>query len=97
MIRVFALRIAFVCSTALMLLNCNSVDAAIDCGSICSRYKDCFATNYDVDKCSTRCKDTADKDRDYRDKADACHNCIEDRSCGGDAFSCATECLGVVP
>jgi hypothetical protein len=97
MIRASVLKIALLCSTAVMLLNCNDVDAAIDCGSICDRYKDCFNEDYDVEACTDRCKDSADKDRNYRDDADACHDCIDDRSCGGGAFSCAIECAGVVP
>jgi hypothetical protein len=76
---------------------CSDAETAVDCGSICDRYKECFDKDYDVDACGENCKEQADKSRDYRDKADDCHACIDDHSCVGSGFSCLTECVGVVP
>ena len=79
------------------MLNCGTADELFDCQSVCSRYKDCFNSNYDVGACRSRCKDNADKDRTYRDKADACQKCIDDRSCTDATFKCTTECATIVP
>lgn len=74
----------------------EQADEALDCNDICDRYKDCFDDNYDVDKCEDRCTDRAD-DPDHRDQEERCSTCIEGASCGGAAFSCADDCLGIVP
>jgi hypothetical protein len=74
----------------------ENADEAIDCGSICDRYKDCFDGDYDTDKCQDRCEERAD-DPDHKDQEEKCSDCIDDASCGGAAFNCADECLGIVP
>ena len=76
--------------------GCNAIDAAFDCNAICSRYHDCFDSNYDVSACADRCRDNADADQDFGDKASACEACIDDRSCT-ESFGCVGECNGVVP
>lgn len=77
--------------------GCDDVDQAFDCQSVCSRYQSCFDEDYDVSACRSRCRSSADADRDFERKADACETCIDDRSCGGAVFNCATECAGIVP
>ena len=74
----------------------EQLDEALDCSSICDRYKDCFDEDYDVDKCQVRCEDRAD-DPDHRNQEEKCSDCIDDNSCGGSVFSCADDCLGIVP
>jgi hypothetical protein len=74
----------------------EQLDEASDCKDICDRYKDCFDKGYDTDKCVDRCETRADES-DHRDQEETCSNCIDDQSCGGAAFNCATECLGIVP
>lgn len=90
----------FVLSSILYLLataaGCNSVDNAIDCGAICSKYKDCFDSDYDTAACESRCRSNAEQP-DYEAKVEACETCIDSRSCTGAAFGCATECAAVVP
>ncbi len=80
----------------LCVTGCDSVDAAFDCDAICSRYKDCFDSNYDVGACASRCRTKADDDT-YRRQADQCDACIDNRSCTSAVFSCATECASIVP
>ncbi len=77
--------------------SCGEADKLFDCQSVCSRYKDCFDDKYDVGTCRSRCKDSADRDVDYKRKADDCEACIDDRSCGSATFNCATRCGGIVP
>lgn len=77
--------------------SCGEADKLFDCQSVCSRYQDCVDHKYDVGTCRSRCKDNADRDTDYKRKADECDACIQDRSCGSAAFSCATSCVGIVP
>lgn len=96
MIRRFIVTVCMLPALALAAASCSDTEAALDCGSICDRYRDCFDKDYNVESCSDSCKAKAKDDRDYRDKADACHDCIDDRSCGG-SFACAPDCLGVVP
>ena len=79
------------------LAGCNPIDAAIDCHSICSRYADCWDATYDVGACESRCRSHSSTDTDYRHAADECSACINDRACGAAAFSCAVQCVSVVP
>jgi len=79
------------------MIACNEADTAVDCGSICDRYKECFDSDYNVDDCAENCKKEADKSEDYRHSADDCHACIDDHSCVAGGFSCLTECVGIVP
>jgi hypothetical protein len=76
--------------------GCSEVDERFDCAQICSRYSDCFDADYDVDTCRNRCESKADTEAGFADKADACENCLDDRSCSG-SFACTSECIGIVP
>ncbi|MEO5769129.1 MAG: hypothetical protein ABIS92_12330 [Polyangia bacterium] len=77
-------------------VGCSAADAAFDCHSVCSRYKDCIDKNYDVSQCTDRCRDKAADDKSYRDKADQCESCIDDKSCASATFTCPV-CGGIVP
>ena len=81
----------------LALAGCGSVDAAIDCHSICSRYSECYDTTYDVSACETRCRSHSSSDTAYRNLADQCSACITNRACPAATFNCASECSSVVP
>lgn len=59
-------------------------------------YSDCIDADYDVGECVDRCEDNAANDDTFSDTADACENCLDDRSCTG-SFACADECIGIVP
>jgi hypothetical protein len=74
----------------------EQADEALDCSDICGRYKDCFDKNYNTDKCENNCEDRAD-DPDHKDQEERCSDCIDNASCGGAVFSCADDCLGIVP
>jgi hypothetical protein len=87
-------------SAALMLglaLTGCGVDAAVDCQGICSRYKTCFNSNYDVQACEERCRSNAAADKSYKAKADSCKACIDGNTCTAAAFSCSADCLSIVP
>lgn len=75
----------------------DEIESQIECPQICKKYSECFDKDYDVDECSSDCKREFDKDPDYINKIDACHSCIEDKSCSESTFSCADECVGIVP
>jgi hypothetical protein len=75
----------------------NAVDAKIDCGSICNRYKDCFDSSYATETCRDRCESSSKNDSSYDAKAEACDSCLDRNSCAGSAFNCTTECVGIVP
>ncbi|HKP57138.1 MAG TPA: hypothetical protein VJV78_10470 [Polyangiales bacterium] len=77
-------------------VSCEDVDETLDCNSICHRYADCFDKSYDTDKCADRCETRAE-DPDSHDQEERCSDCIDGASCGGAAFSCAPDCLGIVP
>lgn len=79
------------------LVGCDEAESAFDCHQVCSRYQTCVDDDYDVSACRDRCRTNADNDESYKDKADACEACIDDKSCAGGVFSCATECIGIVP
>ena len=82
---------------ALPTTACNTIDNAIDCNSVCDRYRDCYNASYDVDSCATRCRDDSSKDSNYQSKADKCDACIGPKSCIAATFQCAVECGPIVP
>lgn len=94
MFKNLTLPLLFLSSLGFMSTACDEADQAIDCNQICNRYKDCFDADYDVGACVDRCEPMLDEDPHA---ADDCENCIDDRSCTGAAFNCATECGGIVP
>jgi len=80
-----------------LLAGCAQVENAYDCNHICSRYSQCFDAGYNVDDCETRCRSHANDDSVYADQADACQSCEDGRSCASATFTCADECVGIVP
>lgn len=78
-------------------LSCDSAKAAFDCQEVCSRYQSCFDSDYDVSECRSRCRDKAEDDKDWQNKASDCAACIDDKSCSSATFSCAADCVGIVP
>ena len=88
---------ALAASAGLWGPSCGEADKLFDCQSVCSRYRSCFDSRYDVDGCRSRCKDSADRNMDFERKADDCEACIDDRSCTSATFSCLLPCAGVVP
>jgi hypothetical protein len=82
--------------SAVVAPSCEKADEAFDCGSICSRYKDCSDADYDATACADRCRDSAAADESFSDQADMCETCIDDKSCTG-SFACAAECANIVP
>ncbi len=74
----------------------DEVDQHFDCNAVCHRYADCFDSAYDVDGCKDKCDADADKSDARQAKLDACHACIDDKSCAG-SFTCADKCTGIVP
>jgi hypothetical protein len=83
------------------LVGCTStvdeVTNTIDCQTVCERYADCFNADYDVDGCIDRCQNSADADAERQRRLRTCDDCIDDRSCTAATFSCADECVGIVP
>ena len=75
----------------------TAVDRAYDCNQICNKYKDCVNANYDVDACTSRCRDNTANSESFEDKADECQACVDDRSCASAVFGCGAECVGIVP
>jgi len=84
-------------SLALPVVACDSIDNAIDCNSVCGRYRDCYNADYDVSACATRCREAASKDVNYQSKADQCDACIGAKSCIAATFQCAIDCGTIVP
>lgn len=83
-----------------LALGCDAADdieATIDCRSVCDRYAECIDTDYDVSACRDDCENSIDSGDLSQTDLDQCDNCIEDRSCSGATFACATECLSIVP
>jgi hypothetical protein len=81
--------------TAGMLPACHT--DAVDCGAVCSRYRDCVDQNYDVGACQSRCEGKAGKDRDFDDALTHCESCTEGRTCSETVGNCIPACVGVVP
>jgi hypothetical protein len=75
----------------------DAIEAKIDCHSVCTRYSDCFNADYDVSACQTDCENGVDSGDIDQSNLDDCENCIDDRSCADATFSCATDCISIVP
>ncbi len=91
------LTLAFLATGLSPNFACSDVDAAFDCHAVCDKYKTCFNASYDVSACTSRCRTAAANDSNYKDKADMCETCIDDRSCASATFSCTLECGSIVP
>ena len=87
---------AFVIAAA-SLGGCSDAKNTITCAEVCNRYQDCFNEDYDVSSCTDKCKSRAGNDDDKQSQLNQCEACIDDKSCTAAAFSCATECVGIVP
>ncbi|MCA9601954.1 MAG: hypothetical protein R3A78_12065 [Polyangiales bacterium] len=75
----------------------DEIDAAIDCNDICSKYAECFDSDYDEEACFDRCDDKANDNEDFDHKVDVCSACIDGQSCVESGFMCAADCAGIVP
>jgi hypothetical protein len=73
----------------------TAIDRSMDCSTICGRYKDCIASDYDTGKCEDRCTDMVNSKQ--TDQIDKCDDCINGMSCTGSVFNCGTQCAGIVP
>lgn len=77
--------------------GCSSVDNFFDCQAVCTKYRDCYDSGYDVGACRDRCRASSEADASFEQKANVCEACIDGMSCAGATFNCATDCAGVVP
>ena len=82
---------------AVFAMNCDSVETAFDCEQVCTRYRDCYNSSYDVDQCRSSCRSRAANDPSVRQAADTCESCIGDMSCLSATFNCAGSCSNIVP
>ena len=77
--------------------GCGAVDEIFDCQSVCSRYRDCYNADYDVDSCRQRCRTNSENDPSVRSAANTCEACIGDKSCLSATFNCGASCGAIVP
>ena len=77
-------------------LGCTKIDNALDCETICNRYKSCYDSSYNDDACYDRCRANSES-RDFDRKVDICDACLSGRDCNAAAFNCTDECVGIVP
>jgi hypothetical protein len=91
----FWLPLSFTAAFTLGFASCDKAENALDCASICDRYKDCWSKDYDTSKCRTDCRSKANNDTAFEAKVDMCAACIEDKSCTG-SFACVADCTPVI-
>ncbi len=84
-------------SFSVLAVNCDSVETAFDCQQVCTRYRDCYDSSYDVDSCRSSCRSRAANDPSVKQAADTCDACIGDMSCLSATFNCAGSCSNIVP
>jgi len=68
----------------------DELDAAVDCGEICSAYSDCM-TDIDVTACTEQCEAEADASDDYLQAVDTCDDCVSSGACA-EIESCWADC-----
>ena len=71
-------------------------ETAFDCDTVCTRYRDCYDSNFDVGKCRDSCRDRAANDATIKSKADACESCIGGMSCVSATFNCSQDCAAII-
>ncbi|MBL9038569.1 MAG: hypothetical protein JNG84_08665 [Archangium sp.] len=84
-------------AAALAFMACQPIDAALDCNTICTRYKDCFDGSYNVETCADRCRARAQSNSSQASAINRCEACIDDRACAAATFNCGSDCSEVVP
>ncbi len=89
--------LAVVATVGLAVASCDSIDTAFDCDSVCSRYRDCYDSNYNVGACRDSCRTRAANDPNVKGAADTCEACIGDKSCLSATFNCGASCSNIVP
>jgi hypothetical protein len=89
--------LALAVSGAAVAVSCDSVDTAFDCNSVCTRYRDCFNSSYDVAACRSNCRSRAANDPSVKGAADTCSACFDDMSCASATFNCGSSCAQIVP
>ncbi len=77
--------------------GCGAIDNAFDCNAVCSRYRDCVDTTYDVAACRTRCDSKGNGSAAGRSEVNRCEACLNGMSCVGSAFQCGVQCSGIAP
>ena len=82
---------------SVVAVNCDTVETAFDCQSVCTRYRDCYDSSYNVDNCRSSCRSRAASDPSVKQAADTCEACIGDKSCLSATFTCAGSCGNIVP
>lgn len=90
-------RVAVIAGSLFAFAGCQPVDAAFDCNTICTRYKDCYDGAYDVAACADRCRTKAQATANYYRSVNTCEACIDDRACVSATFTCGSDCSEVVP
>jgi len=93
----FLLFFSAIAAAGLAASSCDSLDTAFDCESVCSRYRDCYDSSYDVGRCRESCRSRAASDPNVKGAADACEACIGDMSCLSATFNCGSSCSNIVP
>lgn len=81
---------------AATLIGTSNAGQGSECADICTRFKGCYATDYDVIACTDRCEDISGMRADFGTRADACADCLDQNTCSA-GFACAVECAGIVP
>lgn len=95
------LSLGFLVAASITGIGCSdpimAVDQSVDCNDICSRYRDCYNSAYDVSACRSRCENYVHGDGGHGDQANQCDMCVDPQSCSTVAFACGTQCAGIVP
>ena len=91
------LRLAAAIGAVALFGGCQPIDAALDCNTICKRYKDCYNGSYDVSACADRCRASARTNKDLANSINRCEACINDRACASATFNCGADCSNIVP
>jgi hypothetical protein len=96
-VRAWALSAILLATAGMFWTSCGSAETAFDCEQVCTKYRDCYNTSYDVGMCEDRCRSAAANDATVKSKADACESCIDGMSCAGATFNCTQDCSAIVP
>jgi len=96
-----AIFVFFASIATLALTGCSdpiqAIDQSVDCHDICTRYRDCYDANYNVDACRSRCENYVHGDGGHGDQANQCDMCLDPRSCTTVAFACGSQCVNIIP
>jgi hypothetical protein len=92
-----AVAVFAVFSVGMTSAGCSSLEDTSTCGAVCARYGECFDDELNVDQCTGKCLEGADRRSEtFLRDVDRCEKCMDMEGCREAAFDCFDECGQII-